>query len=105
MVVSGKPVTPIGIPLRRKTWKLKDTVVQKEFKQAVSVKYQQIPAEVESARGYIKNGLLEAADEICGWTRGGCPRHKETWWWSNDVDNTVNKKRKAWKQWENGGTK
>ena len=28
------------------------------------MKCQQIPAEVESAGEYIKNGLLEAADEI-----------------------------------------
>ena len=59
------------------TWKLKDTVVQKEFKQAVSLKCQQIPAEVENASEYFKNGLFEAVDEICGWTRGECPRHKE----------------------------
>ena len=76
--VLAKPVKPIRIPPTRKTWKLNDTVVQKEFEQAVSMKCQQIPAEVESAWEYTKNRLREAADEICGWTRGGCPRHKET---------------------------
>ena len=69
------------------------------------MKCQQIPAEVESAWESIKNGLLEVADEICGWTRSGFPRHKETCWWNNDVDNAVKEKRKARKQWENGGTK
>ena len=98
-------VKPIRIPPKRKTWKLKDTVVQKEFEQTVSMKCQQIPADVESAWESIRNGLLEAADEICGWTRGGCPCHKETWWWNNDVDNAVKEKRKGWKQWKNGGTK
>ena len=49
--------------------------------------------------------FLEAANEICGWKRGGCSRHKETWWWSNDVGNAVKEKRKAWKQWKSGGTK
>ena len=39
---------------------------------------QQIPIEVESTWRIIKYGLLKAADEICGWTRGGCPQHKET---------------------------
>ena len=38
---------------------------RKKFEQAM--KCQQIPAEVESTWEYIKNGLLEAADEICGW--------------------------------------
>ena len=84
---------------------MKDTVVQKEFEQAVSMKCQQAPVKVESAWEYIKNGLLEAADQLCGWTRGWCPRHKETWWWSIDVGNSVKEKRKAWKQWKNGGTK
>ena len=41
--------------------------VKKESEQAMSMKYQQIPAEVESVWEYINNGLLEAADEIRGW--------------------------------------
>ena len=45
----------------------------------MSIKCQQIPAEVESAWEYIKNGLLRAAAEICGWTREGRPRYEETW--------------------------
>ena len=32
---------------------------------------------MDSAWEYIKNGLLKAADEICGWTRSGCPQHKK----------------------------
>ena len=98
LVISAKPVKPIRIPPRRKPWKFNDTVVQKEFEQAVSMKCQQIPAEVDNAWEYIKNGLLEAADEIFGWTRGGCPRHKEIWWWNNEVDNAVKEKRKTWQQ-------
>ena len=105
LVVSVKPVKPIRIPRRRKTCKLKDTVVQKEFEQAVSVKCQQIPAKVESVWESIKNWLFEAADEICGWTWGGCPQHKKSWWWNNDVEKAVKKKQKVWKQWKNGGTK
>ena len=62
------------------------------------MKCQQISAEVESAWEYVKSGLLEAVDEICGWTRDRCPRQKETWWWSNDVDSAMKEKRKAWKQ-------
>ena len=52
-----------------------------------------------------QKGLLEAADEICRWARGGCPWHKETWWWNNEMGNAVKEKQKAWKQWKNGGTK
>ena len=62
------------------------------------MKCQTLPARVENGWKSIKNGLLEAADEICGWTRGGCERHKETWQWNETVDNVVKVKRKAWKQ-------
>ena len=105
LVVSAKLVKPIRIPLRRKTWKLKDAAVQKEFEQAVSMKCQWIPAEVKSAWEYTKNVFLEASDEICGYTRSEYPQGKETWWWSNDVNNVVNENRKTWKLWKNGVTK
>ena len=49
--------------------------------------------------------FLEASDEICGYTRSGYPQGKETWWWSNDVNNVVNENRKTWKLWKNGVTK
>ena len=70
--------------------------MQKEFKQAVSIKCQHIPAEAQSAWEYVKNELLEAADEI---------RVEMIWCWSNDVDNAVKEKRKSWQQCKNGGTK
>ena len=105
LVVSTKPIKPIRIPPRRKTWKLRDPDVQKAFEQAVLRKCQHVPVEVEGSWSTIKNGLLEAADETCGWTRGGCPRHKETWWWNNEVDNVIKEKRKTWKLWKNGGSK
>ena len=79
--------------------------MQKEFEQVVSMKCQKIPTEMDTAQEYIRDGPLEAADEICGWTRGGCPQHKETWWWNSEVKNAVKEKRKAWKQWKNGGAK
>ena len=105
LVISAKATKPIRIPPRRKTWKLRDSAVQKEFEQAVLRKCQDIPADIEGLWTSIKNVLLDAADETCGWTRGGCPRHKETWWWNSDVDNIIKEKRKAWQQWKKGGSK
>ena len=78
LIVQAKPIKPFCIPARRKTWTLKDFVLQKEFEEAGSMNCQQIPIEVDSIWRIIKYGLLKAADEICGWTRGGCPQHKET---------------------------
>lgn len=43
---------------------------------------------------------LEAAEKTCGKTKGPV-RHKETWWWNNDTEVAVTKKRhfyRAWKQ-------
>ena len=69
------------------------------------MKCQTIPAGVENGWKSIKNGFLEAADEICGWTQGDCQWHKETWRWIETVDNAVKVKWKAWKQWKSGGSK
>ena len=38
-----------------------------------------------------RDGLLKAAREACGWTKGP-PRHVETWWWNEEVGNKVNEK-------------
>ena len=95
LVVSTKPIKPIRIPPRRKTWKLRDPDVQKGSEQAVLRKCQHVPTKVEGSWSTIKNGLLKTADETCGWTQGGCPRHKETWWWNNEVDNVIKEKHKA----------
>ena len=104
LIVSAKPVKPIHIPPRRKAWKLTDTGTQ-QFEQRVTTKCQTIPAGVENSWKSIKNGLLEAADEIRGWMRGAYQQHKETFWWDKTVDNAIKVKREAWKQWKSGGSK
>ena len=83
-------------------WKLNDAETREKFEQCVRTKCQDLPTVVEPAWEVIKTGLLEAADETCGWTKGGRQRYKETWWWNEFVDNTI-KKRKAWKSWKSGG--
>ena len=55
---------------------------------------------VEKSWKSIKNGLIEAADEIYGWIQGGCQLHKETWWWNRTVDIAAKMKQRAWKQWK-----
>ena len=77
--MSAKPAKPISIPSRRKTWKLKEAGISEEFEQKVTMKCQTILAGVENSWKSIKNRLLEAADEIYGWTQSGCQWHKETW--------------------------
>ena len=59
----------IRIPPRGKTSKLKDADIQGKFEQRVAMRCQIILAGLENGgtvEKSIKNGLLEAADEICG---------------------------------------
>jgi len=39
----------------------------------------------------MKGIMTETAQDICGMTKGPC-RHKETWWWNEDVAEAVRKK-------------
>ena len=44
-----------------------------------------------SVEGYwnvLKGAFLEAADRICGWTKGPV-RHRVTLWWNDDVSTGV----------------
>ena len=53
----------------------------------------------------IKDCLLKAVDQVCGWTRGGSVRHTETWWWNDEVDQYIKEKRRIWKIWKKSGSK
>ena len=65
----------------------------------------QNPHNSDSAWTEIKTCLPNACDTVCGWTRGGKPKRKETWWWNDEVDSTIKEKRRLWKEWQKGGDK
>src|SRR5580692_2836165 len=44
----------------------------------------------------LKGCLLEASEETCGRTQGR-PRHRETWWWTEDVAKAVKEKKRMFK--------
>ena len=47
-------------------------------------------------RGYIKNGVFNSCDEVCGMNKG--KRSKgDTWWWNDEVKVGVSKKKDAHK--------
>ena len=52
----------------------------------------------------MRDSLLEATDETCGWTEGPA-RHSQTWWWNDEVDQCIKGKRRLWKEWKSGGSK
>ena len=59
---------------------------------------------VEDLWKLLKDNILSATDNSCGWTKGS-PRYKVTWWWNDDLDQAVKKKRQLWKEWKQGCSK
>ena len=104
ITLSAKPKQPPRLPPRLKTWKLKDDTIRTSFEEEVKQKCQSVPVGVNEAWNHLKTALVEAAESICGWTKGPV-RHNETFWWNEDVSNVINEKRKAWKCWKSGGPK
>ena len=47
---------------------------------------------------------METAQDICGMTKGPC-RHKETWWWNEDVAEAVREKKIMYGKWKKENTK
>ena len=46
----------------------------------------------------VRDRLLKAAIETCGWTKGP-PRHGQTWWWNEVVGKKVGEKKLKFKAW------
>ena len=68
------------IPPKRKLWKFSNPEVRLEYGNCVHESAQsfQNPQNSDSASTKIKTCLLNACDTVCGWTRGGTPKQKET---------------------------
>ena len=89
---------------RRKVWKLSEIAVVDSFKSHLDTAIRQKDSSDLSVEGrwkVLKEMLLEATDSSCGRTKGP-PRHSETWWWNEAVDQAVKEKRRLWKDWKSG---
>ena len=51
---------------------------------------------VEGVWNGLKSCLLEVVEDVCGRSKGR-PRHRETWWWNDDVAEAVDQKRKLFR--------
>ena len=101
-VENKKPFVP-----KRKVWLLKEQQEKEsfvtEFNEASTNRNEN--GSVEDLWNSLKVDLLGAADRTCGWTSGP-PRHQVTWWWNNNVDLRIKRKRDLWKEWKKkGGSK
>ena len=52
----------------------------------------------------MKGLMMETAHYICGMTKGPC-RHKETWWWNEEVAEAVREKKIKYGKWKKEITK
>ena len=99
---------PRNIPPKRKIWKLKDPETCAEFEEIVNnsaIGDINDNIDINTYWNEIKACLFSACDKVCGWTRGGKQKQRETWWWDNSVNKIIKQKRKLWKEWQKGGDK
>jgi len=52
----------------------------------------------------MKGLTMETAQDICGMTKGP-RRHKETWWWNEEVAKAVTEKKIKYGKWKKENTK
>ena len=88
-----------------RTWKLQEERVD-EFREKVEDTYHLDPdTTAEESWKLFKEATLKAAEEVCGTTKGGKHIGKETWWWNEEVQHGLKKKKEAFKRWQTeGGT-
>ena len=88
-----------------RTWKLQEGKVD-EFREKVEDTYHLEPdTTAEDSWKLFRDATLKAAEEICGTSKGGKHIGKETWWWNEEVQDVLKKKKKAFKRWQTeGGT-
>ncbi len=94
---------------RRKIWKLREPSARHRLRESLVKAYDDKEGEIETYDiernwEFLRDNLLQATDQICGWCKGPA-RRKVTWWWNSSVDSAIKAKRQAWKEWKKGGSK
>ena len=51
----------------------------------------------------FKKVIMRAAEEMCGTTKGGIHLERETWWWNEEVQESLIRKKDAFKIWQMQG--
>ena len=100
-----KPRPPVFVSKRR-TWKLREPATQAAYRDSTSKLFTDgilAKDDTEEIWSDIKESLLQATDDVCGWTKK--TRMRVSWWWDDSVSKAVADKRRLWKAWKNGGRK
>ena len=88
-------------------WKLKEEKTCEEYRRIVGDKVEEAKWKglgVNDDRQQMKGIMMETAEDTCGMTKGPC-RHKETWWWNEDVAVAVREKKIMYGKWKKENTK
>ena len=80
---------------RLKVWKLREPNVKQEFVWLVTDRKDEVfeADNVESKWNSMKKVSQKATEQVCGWTKGP-PRHRERWWWNEEVVKAIEEKRR-----------
>ena len=92
---------------RVRVWKLKEEKTCEEYRRIVGDKVEEAKWKglgVNDHWQQKKGIIMETAQDICGMTKGPC-RHKETWWWNEDVAEAVREKKIMYGKREKENTK
>jgi hypothetical protein len=100
LIIQGKRKTKRKFVPKLRVWKLKESSERARFADLLKAKSNEISetAGVDGKWTSMRNIWLNATEEVCGWTKGPA-RHKETWWWNEDVANKTREKKKCYKEW------
>ena len=77
-----------------KWWKLKELACQEEFREEVRKGLQgaaELLEDWETTTGMLRN----VGGKVLGVTSGKCKNVKETWWWNEEVQESIKKKKEA----------
>ena len=92
---------------RVRVWKLKEEKTCEEYRCMVGDKVEEVKWKglgVNDHWQQMKGIMMETAQDICEMTKG-VPRHKETWWWSEEVAEAVRNKKIKYGKWKKENTK
>jgi hypothetical protein len=81
----------------RRIWLLNKQANAENFEAKVSEKWTGCSDNVEDTWLQYKKCMLEAADEVCGWTKGKA-RRRVTWWWNEGLRKVIEDKKNKFKK-------
>jgi hypothetical protein len=90
---------------RFKVWRLREEGVRSRFgEQVEACAARRKDSDVESVWNGLKSCLLGVSEDVCGRTKGRS-RHRETWWWNDEVAEAVDEKRRLFRLWRKRRTR